>query len=146
MYSPPGEMSTSAATSGVFARRIDALADVFGLIESFVAPIEGGARALPPLQLAVEEVFANMVRHNAAGAGDIGIDARLADGEIVVRISDYDSPRFDLTQAPAVDTSAPLDARTPGGLGIHLVKKLMDRVEYDYHGRTSTITLHKRME
>ena len=87
-----------------------------------------------------------MVRHNAAGAGEIGIDARLADGEIVVRISDYDSPRFDITQAPPVDTSAPLDARTPGGLGIHLVKQLMDGVEYDHHGRTSTITLHKRME
>jgi anti-sigma regulatory factor (Ser/Thr protein kinase) len=139
-------MTTPAPTAGVFARRIDALAGVFDLIESFVAPIEGGARALPTLQLAVEEVFVNMVRHNAAGGGEIGIDARCADGEIVVRISDYDSPRFDITAAPAVDTSAPLEARTPGGLGIHLVRKLMDRVEYDHRGRTSTITLHKRME
>ena len=139
-------MSTSATISGVFTRSIDALAGVFDLIESFVASIEGGERALQPLQMAVEEIFVNMVRHNAAGAGDIGIDARLADGEIVVRISDYDSPRFDITVAPEVDTSAPLEERTPGGLGIHLVRKLMDRVEYDHRGRTSTITLHKRME
>ena len=139
-------MSTPAPAAGVFARHIDALAGVFDLIESFVTPIEGGERALQPLQMAVEEIFVNMVRHNAAGGGEIGIDARCAEGEIVVRISDYDSPRFDITAAPAVDTSAPLEERTPGGLGVHLVKKLMDRVEYDYRGRTSTITLHKRME
>ncbi len=139
-------MASSPTTSGAFARRIDALADVFGLIESFVEPIEGGRGVLPPLELAVEEIFANMVAHNAQGAGRIGIDARFADGEIVVRITDPDSPRFDITAVPEVDTSAPLAERTPGGLGIHLVKQLMDRVEYDHHDRMSTITLHKRME
>lgn len=132
--------------SGVFARQLGALEAVFGLIESFVAPIGGSDRALYALQLAVEEVFVNMVDHNAGGAGEIRIDAGFADGEISVRITDNDSPRFDITtEAPEVDIAAPLAERTPGGLGIHLVKKLVDRVEYDHHGRTSTITLHKRM-
>jgi anti-sigma regulatory factor (Ser/Thr protein kinase) len=140
-------MNGSATASGMFARRIDALADVFRLIERFVAPIDGGRRALAPLETAMEEIFANMVEHNAGGAGEIAIDARLADGEIVVRITDFDSSRFDVTaDAPAVDTAAPLAERTPGGLGLHLVRKLVDRVEYDYRDGASTITLHKRMD
>jgi serine/threonine-protein kinase RsbW len=139
-------MSDSATTAGVFARRLGALDSVFDFIARFVAPIEGGSRVLHDLQLAVEEIFANMVRHNAHGKGEIGIEARFNNGEIVVRITDSDSPRFDiLAQAPAVNPSAPLAERKPGGLGIYLVKQLMDRVEYDYHDGASTITLHKRM-
>lgn len=141
-------MSTAVPrASGTFARQLGALDAVFGLIETFVAPIGASERACYALQLAVEEIFVNMVEHNAEGSGEIRIDAGVVGGEIAVRITDCDSPPFDLTiEAPDVDTSAPLAERTPGGLGIHLVKKLVDRIEYDHHGRTCTITLHKRMD
>jgi anti-sigma regulatory factor (Ser/Thr protein kinase) len=39
-----------------------------------------------------------------------------------------------------------LDERKPGGLGIHLIKQLMDRVEYEYVDRRSTTTFFKKIE
>ena len=53
-----------------------------------------------------------------------------------------DAERFDPTAAAAADTTAPLAERTPGGLGLHLVAKLVDSIEYRYveasrQGRTT---------
>lgn len=98
------------------------------------------------VELALEEVFTNVVRHNAGGKGPIRIDLAIQDGELIVRVTDPDTPPFDLDKdAPPVNIDQPLADRTPGGLGIHLVKKMMDRIEYSHRNRTGTITLHKRM-
>jgi len=44
-----------------------------------------------------------------------------------------------------VDVDRPLSERQPGGLGIHLVKKLMDRIEYNYVERRGTTKFFKRL-
>ena len=41
---------------------------------------------------------------------------------------------------PAVDVDAPLENRTPGGLGLYLVLKMADSIHYEYRNRTSKIT------
>ena len=62
-------------------------------------------------------------------------------------LADPDSDPFDLeADAPKVDPDLPLGQRKPGGLGVHLIKKLMDRIECRYGGRTATFTLFKRLE
>ena len=97
------------------------------------------------LNMAVEELFTNMVKYNGNGADDIliGVD-READW-MTIRLVDFDSEPFDLSEAGEVDTSAPLHARKPGGLGIHLVKRFMDEVMYEYKERKTTIRLGKRL-
>ena len=49
------------------------------------------------------------------------------------------------TLAPEVDTSLPLEQRLPGGLGLHLVRKLVDSLEYRYDSqrRQGRITFRK---
>ena len=128
------------------ARDMGALSDVMRLVEQFFADSRIDQEARFPVELAVEEVFTNMVRHNAGGRSRIEVALGVRDGEIVVTLTDFDAPRFDPTaDAPPVDTSAPLAERTAGGLGIHLVRKMMDRIEYSHHNRTGTITLRKRV-
>jgi anti-sigma regulatory factor (Ser/Thr protein kinase) len=45
-----------------------------------------------------------------------------------------------------VDTSVPLEQRKVGGLGIHLVKRLVENLTYSYADRNSTITFSKTLE
>jgi anti-anti-sigma factor len=61
---------------------------------------------------------------------------------VEVTLTDRDVDFFDVTRTAEVDTSLPLDQRTPGGLGLHLIKKMVDFIEYQYleDSRTSRIT------
>ena len=97
------------------------------------------------VQLAVEEVFTNLVKYNQRTIADIRLEVEQQEEEIVVRLQDFDVDDFDISAPPAVDPQAPLQARRAGGLGLFLVHRIMDRVEYHYHNRTSTIILAKRM-
>ena len=68
------------------------------------------------------------------------------DGEIVATVTDFDAPRFDpTTDAPPPGIERQLEQRMPGGLGIHLVRKMIDEIEYSHQNRTATVTLHKRV-
>jgi anti-sigma regulatory factor (Ser/Thr protein kinase) len=64
---------------------------------------------------------------------------------IECRITDPDSERFDVTAVPDVDVAAGADQRQPGGLGLHLSRRLADDLQYDYSGRTSRITFRKAL-
>ena len=71
----------------------------------------------------------------------------MRDREIITTITDFDAPHFDpVAEAPDVDVDRPLADRTEGGLGIHLVKRMMDSIEYSHRNRTGTITLRKRLD
>ncbi len=133
-----------ARSAGVFPRRIDALPDIMKLVDEFFAT--GGQKTRYAVELALEEIFTNMVKYNATGKGDIRVDLAIRDQDVVVTITDFDTPRFDpVSEAPAVDVNRPLGERREGGLGIHLVKQMMDRIEYSHQNRTGTITLRKRL-
>jgi serine/threonine-protein kinase RsbW len=127
-----------------FPRALGSLEAIVGFVHGFVAE-----RGLDPelaydLDLIVEELFTNLVRHEP-GIHDIQIGLDTGNGRITVVIQDYDVDGYDLTQARPVDTGAPLEERRPGGLGIHFVKTIADDVRYEYADRTSTITVTKRI-
>ena len=129
------------------ARNADSLPEVMLLSSAFFETTPAGPGVRFAVELALEEIFTNVVRHNAGGRGPIGIALERRDGEVVVTITDPDAPKFDpVTDGPAPDVDLPLDQRIPGGLGIHLVRKFMDRIEYSHHSRTGTIRLHKRTD
>jgi anti-sigma regulatory factor (Ser/Thr protein kinase) len=82
------------------------------------------------LNLVLEELFVNAVRHGGCEGSDAArVSLHLEENGVHVRFLDRGRP-FDLTRAPAADTASPLQDRQPGGLGIHLVRQMMRGLTY----------------
>lgn len=92
------------------------------------------------VDLATEELFVNMVTYNTESKEDILIRMMPHEHGIEVSLTDYGVERFDPTGAGRVNVDAPLDERTPGGLGLYLVLKMVDSIHYEYRNRQSKIT------
>ncbi len=128
-----------------FPRAVGSLDAIFAFVHQFVAD-----RGLDPgltydLDVIVEELFTNLVKYGRDGRHEILVALEADPVAVTLVLKDFDVEGFDLTQARPVDTTAPLDARRPGGLGIHLVKRIADDVRYEYVDRVSTITVTKRI-
>ncbi len=91
--------------------------------------------------LAVTEAVTNVIRHAYGGEPDQRIDLLLGTRPEHFRLDIVDYGHF---VDPSKIASRPLDDLRPGGLGVHLMKSIMDRVEYrpNAHGGT-TLTLEK---
>lgn len=98
------------------------------------------------VDFAIEEMFVNMVKYNTETDSDIEIVLAPVDDGVKVSLIDHNVDRFDPSAHTPVDVDAPLEDRTPGGLGVFLTLKLVDSFTYDYHNRTSKITFIKRQE
>ena len=140
----PGATQPSASRRE-FARSLASLEGIFAFIRDLLDEHGVGADDRYAVCLAVEELFTNMVKYNSEGNGPIGLEVTCAGGRVTCRLSDPDSDRFDVTAAPDADTSLPAERRVPGGLGIHLVRRLVDSIDYDYSGRCSRITFRRTL-
>ncbi|MEO6259439.1 MAG: SpoIIE family protein phosphatase, partial [Thermoanaerobaculia bacterium] len=132
--------------AATFPRDAVQLGKVIEFITPFLDTIGASAEARYAVELSVEELFTNFVRHNATGQGGIEIRLQRSGQDLSLTLTDFDTPRFDIHEdAPDPGVDRALDEREPGGLGLFLIKKLMDRVEYRHEGRAGTVTLRKRM-
>jgi len=123
-----------------FKRSFDELSRIVAMTEAFFAEhgIDPALRNV--VDLAIEELFVNMVNYNTETREDILIEMRPHDHGVEVSLTDFDVERFDPTEVRAVDVDAPLEERTPGGLGLYLVLKMVDAIHYEYRDRQSRIT------
>ncbi|MEO5595828.1 MAG: SpoIIE family protein phosphatase [Lysobacteraceae bacterium] len=128
-----------------FARSFDALAEMFAFIQQQLAACGAGESVLYAVKFTAEELFTNMVKYNSAGGGRIDLSIACDGSEILCRLTDPDSDCFDVTAAPDADIDMPVEQRSPGGLGLHLIRRLVDSIEYDYSGRRSRITFRKTL-
>ncbi len=103
-------------------------------------------RTLYAVNLALDEVVTNVVVHGFDNPANEEVEARITvrEGVITAEVEDGGRP-FNPLDAPPPDLNAPLDERAIGGLGIHLVKSLMDRVEYRREGAKNVLTVRKRI-
>jgi anti-anti-sigma factor len=99
------------------------------------------------LHVVLDELLTNTVLYGLVGREGGWADVALAiDGDrLVLTLRDNGSP-FDPFALPAPDTTLSVDERPIGGLGIHLVRQLMDEVGYTRDGDTNVVTLGKRLE
>jgi serine/threonine-protein kinase RsbW len=109
------------------------------------------AEALPEetawrLKVAMDEIVTNVVAHGTNGQAGGTIDVWFCrDRDIVeVRVEDDGVP-FDPLSRPDPDVTRPLEDRQPGGLGIALIKGLLDDVRYERTTR-NILTLRKGLQ
>jgi anti-sigma regulatory factor (Ser/Thr protein kinase) len=128
-----------------FKGEIVSVSRIHGFVRAFFDREKIDSEHLFAVDLAVEEVFTNFVKHGDGGDREIDVELDREKDRLTIRLVDPDSSRFDITAAAKVDTDLPLEERPVGGLGIHLTRKLMDEIEYAYEDRRSTITLVKKI-
>lgn len=98
------------------------------------------------LNLAMEEAVVNVIdyAYPQGTSGSIDINVLADEDSIVFVIMDSGIP-FDPTAAKEVDTTLPLEERPIGGLGIHLIRKIMDDVSYERRDNKNILTLRKNI-
>jgi anti-sigma regulatory factor (Ser/Thr protein kinase) len=104
------------------------------------------ARCVARLHLALEEHLANIIAHggNSGPAGTITVRFTLEPAALRVEIEDDAGP-FNPLDAPAVNTSLPLDQKPLGGLGILLIRKSVDELEYRRAGNRNVLVMKNRL-
>jgi serine/threonine-protein kinase RsbW len=115
-----------------FAREIESLGEIFRFLGDFAEDNGVDDRTALCINLVAEELFTNMVRHNRGGGSEIVIGLDRSDGRLRLELIDTDVDDFDPDSVSPVPVEAGIAERQPGGLGIHLVRSLVDDLHYDY--------------
>jgi anti-anti-sigma factor len=109
------------------------------------------AHALPAavrrsLHVVLDELLKNVIAHGFAGreGGEVTVEAALLADRVCVTLTDDGRP-FDPFGLAAPDTSLSLEQRRIGGLGIHLVRRMMDEVSYHRRADRNVVVLGKRL-
>ncbi len=124
-----------------FARSLDELKHIVSATGAFFAKHSISPSLRNKVDLAVEEIFVNLVTYNTETQSNILIEMQATDDGVAISLTDFDVERFDPTATTSkVDTEAPLEERSPGGLGLYLVMKMVDSIHYEYENRQSKIS------
>jgi anti-sigma regulatory factor (Ser/Thr protein kinase) len=99
-----------------------------------------------PFEIALEEIFMNVVMHGtpAGSKGRVEVCLALADDNLTLAVED-EGPPFDPLTLPAPDTGARLEQRRIGGLGVYFVRQLMDAVSYARVGPRNQLRMTKQL-
>ncbi len=114
-------------------------------IDAFCAPLHPTEKDVMAFQLALEEAVTNVINHgyHDGQPHTFTVSLAVAPDDRVTSVVTDDAPAFDPLARPPVDTSAPLEERAIGGLGVHLVKKLMDHCHYERRDGKNILTLER---
>jgi sigma-B regulation protein RsbU (phosphoserine phosphatase) len=98
------------------------------------------------INLALEEAVVNVMSYAypAGTVGNVNIEAVANDNRLKFIISDWGTP-FDPTAEKEVDTTLSAEERPIGGLGIHLVRQIMDSINYERIDGKNVLTLRKKL-
>jgi anti-sigma regulatory factor (Ser/Thr protein kinase) len=129
-----------------FPRTSACLPEIFAFMDAFFEGAGVGEPARFPAQFAVEELFTNLVKYSRGGKRDISIELSRDGSRLIVSLTDFDVEPFDIRTAPDAKVDLDLKDRKPGGLGIHLVRRMVDQIDYQYADGRSTTTFVKSLE
>ena len=131
---------------------LDATAENVRTVTAFVGQVLDQANCSPDtrrlLNIVIDEVFSNIAQHAYGSArGTATVKAGLEeDGRTLTLIFQDGGVPFDPLSAKEPDTSLSATDRPLGGLGVFLVKKLMDTASYEYRNGQNVLTLLKTIK
>lgn len=120
-------------------------------VQDFVAGCIKDAAAdemvMTQITLAVEEVFVNIASYaypDSSGDAEVFVELKTDPPAVQICFADSGIP-FDPLKAEAPDLTLSAEERPIGGMGIFLVRELMDDVRYRYEGGKNILSFEKRL-
>lgn len=124
-----------------------ALETVNAFIQEKLESINCPKRAKMQMMLAVEEIFVNIssyAYHPEVGQAEVGVDIDGDPPTVTIRFLDQGRP-FNPLEKPDADITLSAQDREIGGLGILLIKKIMDQVDYTYENGKNILIIKKEI-
>lgn len=129
---------------------LESLEEVLAFVNGQLSSLGCTEKTRMQIEIAVEEIFVNISSYaysaDGPGSGDRCADISVRECEdrrsVVVTISDNGIP-FDPLAREDPDVTLSADRRKIGGLGIYMVKKSMDHVQYEYRDGQNILTFRK---
>lgn len=130
----------------VLSNDIRQIPELAAFVEALAEELSLNPAEAMSLNLALEEAVTNvmMYAYPAGVTGQVELDVDALPGRLVFELSDSGVP-FDPTAAPDADINLGVEERPIGGLGIFLVRQIMDSVEYARRGGKNILTLTKKL-
>ncbi len=127
-----------------FPREMASLPALVEFVQEFLAA-EGLAQSRAfELDLVIEELFTNLVKYARGERGDVDVGLARDAERVVITLREYGAELHDPTARPEIDVHRPIDERIPGGLGVHLVRRMSEDFRYEWHGGIATTTVTMR--
>lgn len=126
---------------------VDRLDEINAFVEAELEACGCSLKAQMQVSLAVEEIFVNIAHYAynpEVGEAEICVDTSGDPPSVLIRFLDHGKP-FNPLEKPDADTTLPAEERDIGGLGILLVKKNMDEVQYSYENGANILTIRKKL-
>ncbi len=122
-----------------------ALAEVDGFVATFVKEHAIAADEASRIFILLEELITNLMKYGYPDRPECGraeIVLALNDGRLEIEFVD-DGCAFDPLKAPPPNLEGPLETRTPGGLGLHILRSLTDEARYERRNDNNVIYLSR---
>ncbi len=138
----PGICSQTA----VFPGRFESLTRIVDFVTAAAQRAGLDARAVQAVQLAADEAASNIIEHayGGEGRGEIECTCRVESDGLTMTLADRGVP-FDPDSVPEPDLDADLDSRVEGGLGVYIMRRLMDEIHHEFRPEYGNVlTMVKR--
>lgn len=109
-------------------------------LETFARAVALPSAVMFAVDTALEELLQNVVDHS--DAHEVTLRLSVESGEMRLEVADDGRP-FNPLEVAGPDLSVPLAQREVGGLGVHLIRRMMDRAVYEHRGGCNRVALAK---
>ena len=126
---------------------LDNLDEVLAFVDQRLEENECPMKVQTQIDIAVEEIFVNIASYAySPGKGNAEIGVEVSDDplEVTIRFADSGIP-YDPLAKEDPDITLPAEERPIGGLGIYMVKKSMDYVEYEHKDGQNIFIIRKKL-
>ncbi|GAB6054792.1 hypothetical protein JCM15415_01080 [Methanobacterium movens] len=126
--------------------RLENLERVYKFINQELSHVKCHPSKKLELELALEEVYVNIVRYAYQDEGKIQIKSQLKENplQITIQFIDQGIP-YNPLENKDPERSLKIENKKKGGWGIYLIKKFMDQVDYAYRNGCNILTLQKTL-
>lgn len=130
----------------ILTNDISEISKLNGFVEEIGSELSLSPDVIFNLNLVLEEAVVNVINYAYPKEEHefIYLSARMHEGTIVLVVTDT-GKEFDPTLAPEVDITLSADERPIGGLGIFLIRQIMNEVRYERIDGKNILTLEKKL-